>query len=63
MKIVFLNEYLNEKVYVKTSKIFNDHQFPNHVYKLKKTLYDLKQALRATYERLSIFLFTMHGYF
>jgi len=46
VKSAFLNGYLNEEVYV-------DPCFPNHVYKLKKTLYGLKQACKAWYERLT----------
>lgn len=34
---------------------------PDHMYKLKKELYGLKQALRAWYERLTEFL-TINGY-
>ena len=37
------------------------HNFYNFVYKLDKTLYRLKQAPRAWYDRLSTFLLT-HGY-
>nr|GEV44276.1 retrovirus-related Pol polyprotein from transposon TNT 1-94 [Tanacetum cinerariifolium] len=35
---------------------FVDQDNPNHVYKLKKALYELKQALRAWYDMLSSFL-------
>jgi len=56
VKSAFLNGYLHEEVYVEQPKGFIDHRFPNHVYKLKKTLYGLKQALRAWYERLREFL-------
>ena len=33
-----------------------DYKHPNHVYKLKKALYSLKQAPRLWYERLNSFL-------
>ncbi|RDX70448.1 hypothetical protein CR513_50307, partial [Mucuna pruriens] len=54
-KCVFLNSIINEEVYVKQPPEFEGDTFPNHVFKLKKTLYGLKQA-RAWYEKLSSFL-------
>jgi hypothetical protein len=47
VKSAFLNGYINEEVYVEQPPGFEDYKKPNHVYKLKKTLYDLKQAPRA----------------
>jgi hypothetical protein len=52
----FLNGYINKEVYVEQPPGFEDYKKPNHVYKLKKTMYDLKQAPRAWYERLRDFL-------
>nr|GEU71406.1 retrovirus-related Pol polyprotein from transposon TNT 1-94 [Tanacetum cinerariifolium] len=40
---------------------FIDPKFPNHVYGLKKALYDLKKAPRAWYDKLSSFLIE-HGF-
>ena len=56
MKSVFLSGYINEEVYVVQPSGFENHEYPNHVYKLKLDLYGLKQAHRAWYERLSKFL-------
>jgi hypothetical protein len=56
VKSAFLNGILKEEVYVEQPKGFEDHQFPNHVYKLKRALYGLKQAPRAWYERLTTYL-------
>ena len=56
VKSVFLNDFINDEVYVEQPPDFQSFNFPNHVFKLKKTLYGLKQALRAWYERLSKFL-------
>ena len=36
--------FLNEEVYVSQLPGFEDHLYLNHVFKLKKALYDLKQA-------------------
>nr|GEX81558.1 retrovirus-related Pol polyprotein from transposon TNT 1-94 [Tanacetum cinerariifolium] len=47
VKTVFLNGNLREEVYVSQSNGFVDPDNPNHVYKLKKALYRLKQAPRA----------------
>jgi hypothetical protein len=47
VRSVFLNGYVNVKVYVEQSPGFEDDKKPNHVYKLKKALYGLKQAPRA----------------
>ena len=56
VKSVFLNGYIMEKVYVKQPPGFENEKFPNHVYKLSKALYSLKQAPRAWYDRLKNFL-------
>ena len=42
LKSAFLNDPLKELVYVKQPPGFEDSEFPNHVYKLDKELYDLK---------------------
>ena len=52
----FLNGLINEEVYVEQSPGFENFKFPNHVFKLLKTLYGLKQTPKAWYERLSKFL-------
>nr|GEY79502.1 copia protein [Tanacetum cinerariifolium] len=57
----FLNGPLKEAVYVSQPEGFIDSEFPNHVYRLKKALYDLKQAPRAWYDKLSFFLIE-HGF-
>ncbi|GKF72667.1 retrovirus-related pol polyprotein from transposon TNT 1-94, partial [Tanacetum coccineum] len=46
VKTTFLNGPLKEEVYVSQPEGFIDSEFPNHVYRLKKALYDLKQASR-----------------
>ncbi|GKE11021.1 retrovirus-related pol polyprotein from transposon TNT 1-94, partial [Tanacetum coccineum] len=43
----FLNDILREEVYASQPDGFVDQDNPNHVYKLKKTLYGLKQAQQA----------------
>nr|GEX76020.1 hypothetical protein [Tanacetum cinerariifolium] len=50
VKTMFLNGNLREEVYVSLSDGFVDPDNPNHVYKLKKALYVLKQAPRACFE-------------
>jgi hypothetical protein len=50
VKSAFLNGPIKEKVYVEQPPGFEDEEYPNHLYKLHKTLYRLKQASRAWYE-------------
>nr|GEU28863.1 retrovirus-related Pol polyprotein from transposon TNT 1-94 [Tanacetum cinerariifolium] len=56
VKSAFLNGKLKEEVYVKQPLRFESSTFPNHVCKLDKALYGLKNAPRAWYETLSTFL-------
>nr|GEY47810.1 hypothetical protein [Tanacetum cinerariifolium] len=56
MKIAFLNGNLREVVYVRQPGGFVDPDNTNHVYKLKKALYRLKQAPCVWYDMLSSFL-------
>jgi hypothetical protein len=56
VKSVFLNGVIFEEVYVKQSLGFEYSKHPYHVFKLKKSLYRLRQAPRAWYDRLSNFL-------
>nr|GEU93532.1 hypothetical protein [Tanacetum cinerariifolium] len=56
VKTTFFNGNLREEVYVSQPDGFVDPNNPNHVYKLKKALYALKQAPRAWYDMLSSFL-------
>jgi hypothetical protein len=56
VKSAFLNGPIKEEVYVEQPPRFEDDRYPDHVYKLCKVLYGLKQALRAWYECLRDFL-------
>jgi hypothetical protein len=56
VKSAFLSGLLKEEVYVEQPPGFESEEYPNHVYKLHKALYELKQALRAWYECLRDFL-------
>nr|GEU95286.1 copia protein [Tanacetum cinerariifolium] len=56
VKTTFLNDELKEEVYVSQPEGFVDSDYPTHVYRLKKALYDLKQALRTWFNTLSRFL-------
>ncbi|GJU85260.1 retrovirus-related pol polyprotein from transposon TNT 1-94 [Tanacetum coccineum] len=62
VKTAFLNGILREEVYVSQPDGFVDQDNPNHVYKLKKALYRLKQAPRAWYDLLLTFLLSQEFY-
>ena len=47
VKSTFLNEYVNEEVYIDQPLVFENTSHPDYVFKLKKALYGLKQVLRA----------------
>ena len=61
VKSAFLNEFLNEEVFIEQPKGFQDPHFPNHVLRLKKALYRLKQAPKAWYDRFTTYLLD-HGF-
>ncbi|GKE04499.1 retrotransposon protein, putative, ty1-copia subclass [Tanacetum coccineum] len=46
VKTAFLNGYLNEEVYMEQPEGFVNQKFPNRVCKLKRSIYELKQASR-----------------
>ncbi|GJV05779.1 retrovirus-related pol polyprotein from transposon TNT 1-94 [Tanacetum coccineum] len=56
VKSAFLNGFINEEVCVAQPLGFIDFEKPDHVYKLKKALYGLKEAPKAWYDRLKAFL-------
>ncbi|GJT01290.1 retrovirus-related pol polyprotein from transposon TNT 1-94 [Tanacetum coccineum] len=56
VKTAFLNGLLKEEVYVAQPDGFVDPDYPDKVYRLRKALYELKQAPRAWYDKLSNFL-------
>jgi hypothetical protein len=47
VKSTFLNDPIKEEVYLEQSPGFESEGYSNHVYKLHKMLYGLKQASRA----------------
>ena len=47
VKSAFLNDFIEEEVYVEQPPGFVNHQFSNHVFRIQKALYGLKQAPRA----------------
>lgn len=51
MNNIFLNGILDKDVYMAQLEVFIDPYKPHYVCKLKKTLYDLKQALKAWFDR------------
>ena len=50
VKSDFLNGFINEEVFFEQPPGFQSFNFPNHVFKLKKTRYGLKQAPKACYK-------------
>ena len=56
VKSAFLNGILHVEAQIEQPKKFADLHFPDHVYKLNKALYNLKQVPKALYERFTNFL-------
>ncbi|GJU78367.1 copia protein [Tanacetum coccineum] len=61
VKTAFLNGPLKKEVYVNKPKGFIDLEFPDHVYRLEKALFGLKQAPRARQSQYVIELLKKHG--
>jgi hypothetical protein len=55
VKSAFFNGPIKEEVYVEQLPGFESEEYPNHVYKVHKMLYEFKQAPRAWYECLRDF--------
>nr|GEV57772.1 putative reverse transcriptase domain-containing protein [Tanacetum cinerariifolium] len=59
VKNAFLHGTPNETVYMHQPFCFQDAHYPNHVCLLKKSLYELKQAPQAWYQRFADFVSTI----
>jgi hypothetical protein len=46
MKSAFLNRPIKEEVYMEQPPGFKDNRYHDHVYKLSKVFYGLKEALK-----------------
>jgi hypothetical protein len=53
VKTTFLNDIIKEEVHIEQPKGFEFHDRETHVCRLNKSLYGLKQALRAWYSRIN----------
>jgi hypothetical protein len=59
VKTIFLNDVIEEEVYIEQPPGFEVQDMKTHVCKLKKALYGLKQAPRAWYGRIDSFLMSL----
>ena len=59
VKTTFLNDVVEEEVYVEQPLGFETHERKTHVCKLKKALYGLKQAPRTWYNKMDSFLMSL----
>lgn len=62
VKNAFLHGTLNEDIFMQQPPGMFDPNFPNHVCKLLKAIYGLRQASRTWFDRFSTFLIK-HGFF
>jgi hypothetical protein len=56
VKSTFLNDVIEEEVYIEQQQGFEVENRKTHVCRLKKALYELKQSPRAWYGRIDSFL-------
>jgi hypothetical protein len=47
VKSAFLNGQIKKELYVEQPPSFESEEYPNHIYKLHKSFYELKQAPKA----------------
>ena len=61
VKLEFLNDYLDEEVYVEHPEVYEVSWQEHKVYRLKKALYGLKQDMGAWYSHIDSYL-TQNGF-